>query len=121
MKGGILVTFIVPALFFASRWVNERSSLSITDDAFVEAHLVNVAPEMVSGRIVRFLAEENDLVGRGQVIAELDAVPYLDRVRLAQAKLDAARADELVSAREERLFRHIAANGRERRKLVERV
>src|SRR5262245_20391844 len=41
-------------------WVRYRQEHSITDDAFVEAHLVNVAPEMVSGRIVRFLVDEND-------------------------------------------------------------
>jgi multidrug resistance efflux pump len=31
--------------------------MSITDDAFVEAHIVNVAPEVVSGRIVRLLVD----------------------------------------------------------------
>src|SRR5262245_26947272 len=40
-------------------WIVFRFSHSITDDAFVEAHIVNVAPQMVSGRIVRFLVEED--------------------------------------------------------------
>ncbi len=53
-------------------WFTDRLSHSITDDAFVEAHIVNVAPEMVSGRIVRFLVEENDQVEQGQVLAEID-------------------------------------------------
>jgi multidrug resistance efflux pump len=43
-------------------WVEYRQDHSITDDAFVEAHIVNVAPQQVSGRIVSFLAEENDRV-----------------------------------------------------------
>src|SRR5262249_24062157 len=40
-------------------WVEYRRGHSITDDAFVEAQIVNVAPQQVSGRIVSFLAEEN--------------------------------------------------------------
>ena len=74
-------------------WVYVRSHKSITEDAFVESHIVNIAPEMVSGRIVRFLVEENDSVEPGQVLAEIDNVPYLDHVHVAQAKLDEAAAD----------------------------
>jgi multidrug resistance efflux pump len=36
-------------------WVEHRRTHSITDDAFVEAHIVNIAPQLVSGRIVRLL------------------------------------------------------------------
>src|SRR5207249_4836699 len=65
---------------------------STTDDAFVEAHIVNVAPEMVSGRIVRFLVEENDTVEQGQVLAETEPVHYRDQVEQARGKLDLAEA-----------------------------
>ncbi len=74
-------------------WIYQRATHSITDDAFVESHIVNITPEMVSGRIVRSLVDENDSVERGQVLAEIDPTPYLDRVRVAQAKLDAATAE----------------------------
>jgi membrane fusion protein, multidrug efflux system len=94
LRGGLLAIVLAVGLFVVFRWANERRTVSITDDAFVEAHLVNVAPELVSGRIVRFLAEENDTVERGQVLAELDPVPYLDRVRVAEARLDAATAEQ---------------------------
>jgi membrane fusion protein (multidrug efflux system) len=75
------------------RWAEYRRAHSITDDAFVEAHIVNVAPELVSGRIVRFLVEENDRVGQGQVIAEVDPIPYRDKVNVSRAQLDSARAE----------------------------
>lgn len=75
------------------RWIYVRATSSITEDAFVESHIVNVAPEMVSGRIVRLLVDENDTVERGQVLAEIDPVPYLDRVHVAQSKFDAAMAE----------------------------
>jgi membrane fusion protein (multidrug efflux system) len=94
LKGGVLASVVLGGLVLAALWVRERRALSITDDAFLEAHLVNVAPELVSGRIVRILVEENDTVGRGQLIAEIDPVPYIDRVRLSQAKLDAAIAEQ---------------------------
>jgi membrane fusion protein (multidrug efflux system) len=77
----------------AARWWRDRTARSITDDAFVEAHLVNVAPETVSGRIVRFLVDEDDRVKRGQLLAEIDPVPYRDRVNLAASKLEAAKRE----------------------------
>jgi membrane fusion protein, multidrug efflux system len=74
-------------------WVIERATTSITDDAFIEAHIVNIAPEAVSGHLVRYLVEENDRVQRGQVLAEIDPVPYRDQVDLARSKLDGAQVE----------------------------
>src|SRR5215471_7554256 len=82
----IVLLLIIP-------WIVNRLTHSITDDGFVESHIVNVAPEMVSGRIVRFLVDENDSVEQGDIIAEIDPVPYRDRVLVAQTKLDAATAE----------------------------
>ena len=79
--------------YFGIHWFTDRLSHSITDDAFVEAHIVNVAPEMVSGRIVRFLVEENDRVEQGQVLAEIDPVHYRDQVEQARGKLELADAE----------------------------
>src|SRR5258708_341205 len=81
------------AAYFGFHWFTYRVSNSITDDAFVEAHIVNVTPEMVSGRIVRFLVEENDHVEQGQVLAEVEAVHYRDQVQQAQGKLELAEAE----------------------------
>jgi len=79
--------------YFGIHWFTDRFSHSITDDAFVEAHIVNVAPEMVSGRIVRFLVEENDQVEQGQVLAEIEPVHYRDQVEQARGKLELAEAE----------------------------
>jgi membrane fusion protein, multidrug efflux system len=81
------------ALLVIVRWGQGRASTSITDDAFVEAHIVNVAPEAVSGRIVRLFVDENDRVERGQVLAEVDPVPYRDKVNLAASRLEATRRE----------------------------
>src|SRR5208337_317450 len=50
---------------FPFGWIGSRFSCSETEDAFVEAHIVNVAPEVVSGHVSRFLVEENDQVVQG--------------------------------------------------------
>ncbi|HVS37293.1 MAG TPA: HlyD family secretion protein [Gemmataceae bacterium] len=73
-------------------WGVGRLTSSETDDAFVEAHIVNVAPEMVSGHIVRFLVEENDRVEQGQPLCEIDPTHYQDQVDAAQSQVDAAQA-----------------------------
>lgn len=83
---------IVAAIAF-SRWWSNRLHDSITEDAFIEAEIVNVAPEAVSGRLVRFFVDENDRVEPGQVIAEIDPELYKDSVELARSKLDAAEAE----------------------------
>jgi membrane fusion protein (multidrug efflux system) len=81
------------AIFIAYSWWSYRRTHSITEDAFVEAHIVNIAPQTVSGHITRFLVEENDQVQQGQVLAEIDPVPYGDQVNIARSKVDTARAE----------------------------
>jgi membrane fusion protein (multidrug efflux system) len=89
----VLGAAILVAIPPATAWVIFRRGHSLTDDAFVEAHIVNVAPESVSGRVVRFTADENDRVEAGQVLAEIDPTTYRDQVALAKAKLDTAEAE----------------------------
>jgi membrane fusion protein (multidrug efflux system) len=83
----------IVAAYVAIHWWTDRLSHSSTDDAFVEAQIVNVAPQMVSGRIVRFHVEENDRVEQGQVLAEIDPIHYRDQVEQARGKLDLAEAE----------------------------
>src|SRR5271157_686302 len=89
----LLIALLAVGLWFATNWVSYRRVHSITDDAFVEAHIVNVGPQVVSGRVVRFLVEENDRVLQGQLVAEVDPIPYRDKVNVARAQLDTALAE----------------------------
>jgi membrane fusion protein (multidrug efflux system) len=84
---------VVAVGVLGARWGYERATTSATEDAFVEAHIVNVAPEMVSGRIVRFLVQENDRVEQGQLLAEIDRAHYQDQVDVAKSKMETARAE----------------------------
>jgi membrane fusion protein (multidrug efflux system) len=81
------------AAYFGAHWWTYRLAHSITDDAFVEAHIINVAPEMVSGRVVQFLVDENDKVEQGQIVAEIEPIHYRDQVEQARGKLDLAEAE----------------------------
>src|SRR5262245_45423931 len=74
-------------------WWSYRLTHSITEDAFVESYIVNIAPQTVSGHLVRFSVEENDHVKQGQVLAEIDPVPYRAQVNIARSKLATARAE----------------------------
>ncbi len=87
------VAVVAVGIIAVITWVEDRRTHSITDDAFVEAHIVNVAPQLVSGRVVRFLADEGDHVVKGQVLAEIDPIPYRDRVNVARAQVDSALAE----------------------------
>ncbi len=80
-------------LLYLIYWFAYRHTHSITEDAFVEADIVNVAPQSVSGHLVRFLVDENDRVVQGQVLAEIDQVPFRDEVELARSKVAAAEAE----------------------------
>ena len=92
---GITLTLVLGAgaAFFVYPWVIYRSTHSITEDAFIEAHIVNIAPQSVSGHLVRYLVEENDRVEQGQVLAEIDPIPYRDQVELARSKVETAEAE----------------------------
>ena len=69
-------------------WLDARRWES-TDDAFIDVHLVEVAPQ-VAGRIARVLVDDNQLVEAGQPLVEIDPVDY-------QAKLDQKQADEAAA------------------------
>src|SRR5262249_7394308 len=90
---GGLFCLVGLAIFMVYSWWGYRLNCSITDDAFVEAHVVNIAPQAVSGHLVRLLVEENDRVEPGQVLAEIDPVTYRDQVELARSKVMGAEAE----------------------------
>jgi multidrug resistance efflux pump len=58
-----------------------------TDDAFVRANTIGVAPQ-VNGRIVALRVHDNQAVKEGDVLFEIDSVPYQHSLSRAQAALD---------------------------------
>ncbi len=90
--GVVAALVLLAAAPFTVAWLVYRFSHSITDDAFVETHVVNIAPQEVSGHLVRYQVQEYDAVAAGQLLAEIDPVPYRDQVALLEAKFSVAEA-----------------------------
>lgn len=67
-----------------------------TDDAFVEAHMIYLAPK-VSGEIIELNVDDNTKVKKGEIIAQIDPKDYETALNQANAKLELAKAELKVS------------------------
>jgi membrane fusion protein (multidrug efflux system) len=73
---------LVLAVVLVALWWWHESGIETTDDAFLEAHVVYVSPE-IAGQVTRVLVENNQPVHAGQVLVEIDPAPF--RLALEQA------------------------------------
>jgi membrane fusion protein (multidrug efflux system) len=69
---------------------------SVTDDAFVESDMVELAPQ-VEGQIVEMLVTDSQAITRGQPLARIDPLPYQRKLAQAQAALKVAEAEHAVA------------------------
>ena len=77
-------------------WIWFRVGHSVTDDAFIESDMVELAPR-VEGQIAEMLVEDSQPIKRGQPLARIDPVPYQRKVAQAQAALKVAEADHATA------------------------
>lgn len=92
---GALALLLVAA---AGLWWREQWGVESTDNAQVEAHLVDIASR-VAGTIERVAVEENQPVHRGDLLVLLD--PREARVRLRRAEADLLEARRQASAQQD--------------------
>jgi membrane fusion protein (multidrug efflux system) len=71
-------------------WLHARHFES-TDDAFIDAHIVRLAPQ-VSGRITQALVDDNQIVTPGQLLVVIDSADSETRVAQALAQRAQAQA-----------------------------
>lgn len=64
---------------------NNASKYQSTDDAYVEAHMIQVAPK-VTGQIIELNVEDNQRVKEGDIVAVIDKDDY--KIRFEQADAD---------------------------------
>jgi membrane fusion protein, multidrug efflux system len=88
---GMAALGVVVGAGMLAEFVFYRFTRSMTDDAFVESHIVNLSAQ-VEGLITRVHVEEQAQVGAGQVVAELDPVPAARELELAASKRSVAEA-----------------------------
>jgi membrane fusion protein (multidrug efflux system) len=76
-------------------WWIDKQKFETTDNAFVQADKVSVAP-LVEGSVAEVLVEDNQTVHPGEVLIRID--PASIRTRLAQAEANARALEAAVSA-----------------------
>ena len=79
-------------------WAVRSTYYQTTDDAFVEGHIISVAPR-VAGPVVKLLVDDNDEVVENQLIAVIDPTDYEVKLKQTQAKLDEAKANLNITER----------------------
>ena len=82
----IVLALIAGGLVF---WLNARQ-FEDTDDAFIDTHIVHVAPQ-IAGQVTAVAVRDNQLVHRGDIIAELN--PEDAAARLAQVQAQGVQAE----------------------------
>ena len=85
----ISLAIIAAAIGFGLYALHRSSITPTTDDASIDADVVHIAAE-VGGRIVSIPVEENSPVKKGDLLFQIDPVPY-------QLVVDQARADLAVA------------------------
>ena len=86
---GLLVTVVL-----ATRRIDQRPR---TDDAYLQADLVHLAPD-VSGRIIELDVRDNQAVRKGDVLFRIDPEPYRMRADQARATVQGLEAKLALTA-----------------------
>src|ERR1700761_1798622 len=87
------VVLAVLALAWALEWFVRGRYLQSTDDAYLKADAVTVAPT-VSGYVQKVFVADNQVVKAGEPLLQVDARTYDAALAQAQATVDARRADQ---------------------------
>ena len=86
LKRLLVLIIIVVVAFGAYAYFQIADYYPNTDDAYVHAHVVNIAPR-VTGHIVAIYVHDNQLVQAGQPLVKVDPRAYLYDVQKAEAEL----------------------------------
>ena len=62
-----------------------------TDDAFVEGHIISIAPK-VAGQVINLYVDDNQEVKQGEILVEIDPTDYKVKLDQSEAKLAEAKA-----------------------------
>ena len=79
------IVFLICGIFYGVHTVYYKS----TDDAFVEGHIITVAPR-VSGPVLKLNIEDNQEVKKGDLLLEIDPNDYQAKLKQTRAKLEEA-------------------------------
>jgi membrane fusion protein (multidrug efflux system) len=90
LLGGLAAALVVAGAL-GPGYYRSLTSYESTDDAFVEAHVIQMSPK-VGGNVLRVHVDDNQPVKAGDLLVEIDPRDYAAQVAQAKATLDAAGA-----------------------------
>ena len=85
----VLLVVVIAAIAGGILWWLNARHYEDTDDAFIDTHIVHVAPQ-IAGQLSAILVNDNQLVHRGDVIAQIN--PQDADARLAQVQAQGVQA-----------------------------
>jgi membrane fusion protein, multidrug efflux system len=96
-RGKVISLAIIAMAVVAGAYAAHRSAIHpSTDDATIDADVVHVAAA-VGGRIIKIAVTENSRVSKGDLVFQIDPVPY--QLAVAQAEADLALAQGELDTR----------------------
>ena len=101
----IIVAAVVALLIVGVLYWLQARKFQSTDDAFVDTHLVRLAPQ-ISGRVLKVLVEDNQRVAQGQPVLLID--PRDQQAQLSQAMAQKAQAQAQIAQAEATLIQNAA-------------
>ncbi|HEX4293577.1 MAG TPA: HlyD family secretion protein [Rhizomicrobium sp.] len=90
---GIAVAVVILIVGGIVWWLIARQ-YEDTDDAFIDAHIVHIAPQ-IAGQVTSIPVNDNQFVRRGQVLAEIDSADA--HARLSQIDAQRAQAETQIA------------------------
>ena len=87
----LLVAIPLVAVAGGALWWLSGGRYVSTDNAYVKAHIVQIAPE-VSGQVRRVLVHDHQSVTAGETLMTIESRPFKLALDSAEAELDAARS-----------------------------
>ncbi|MFL6584033.1 MAG: HlyD family secretion protein [Chthoniobacterales bacterium] len=88
-----IVAIVVGAIIYGSLGVFHSMTHESTDDAFIDAHIVAIAPK-IAGRVTAVHVDDNQQVRQGDPLLEIDPADVEAVVAQKRATLEVARAKE---------------------------
>ena len=88
-KRKIIIPIVIIGAILAGGYLFHESHFQSTDDAYVEADIIQVTPK-VSGHITEIYIEDNKEVKIGDVVAKIDDEVYIERYNQAKANYEKA-------------------------------
>lgn len=93
---GIAVV-VVTAIIGGVIWWSIARQYEDTDDAFIDTHIVHIAPQ-IAGQVIAIPVNDNQFVRRGEVLAEIDSADA--HARLSQIDAQRAQAQTQIAQAE---------------------